>query len=175
MLNICLHKGWKNQWSVYEQECMIAIILSMIATSNTNKHSLLSRRPCNSKGAVQVYFCGSVFFNTHHSDTLCSYFAMFLSTEEVWSNMFSWEWIGCAAWLLLRFSPEKCSLISSQLAATQGWGSIDNQSLWQLVNCPGCWLGAPGALSTSAGKDKSLFLPPLGSFWRAAHPPRVNV
>lgn len=76
------------------------------------------------------------------------------------SNMFSREWIGCGS-LLLSFSPEKCSLISSQLAATQGQGSIDNQSIWQLVNCPGCWLGAPGALSTSAGKDKSALLSPV--------------
>lgn len=135
MLNICLHKGRKNQWSVYKQECMIAIIVSMIATNNPNKHSLLSRRPCNSNCAVHVYFCWSIFFNTQHSDILCSYFAMFLSTEEVWSNMFSWEWIGCAAWLLLRFSPEKCSLISSQLA---GMG-IHKQSI-SLAACKLSWL-----------------------------------
>lgn len=52
-------------------------------------------------------------------------------------------------------SPEKCSLISSALAATQGQGSVDNQSILQLVNCPGCCLWARRVLSTSAGKDKS--------------------
>lgn len=75
--------------------------------------------------------------------------------------MFSLDWIGCA-WLLLSVSLEKCSLISSELAARQGQGSIDNQSILQLVNCPGSWLGASGALSTSAGRDKSslcLFFP----------------
>ena len=93
-----------------------------------------------------------LFLNMQYSDT-CLGLQCF-PWEGISSNVFSREWIGCAR-LLLSVSPEKCSLISSELAAMLAQGSIDNQSILQLVNCPGCWLGALGACSTSAGRDKS--------------------
>lgn len=103
-----------------------------------------------------------LFYNIQYRDTWHSWFTMFFLWRGLEQHVFSRGRMGCA-WLPLSVSPEKCSLISSQLAATQGQRSIDNQSILQLVNCPGCWLGALGALSTSAGRDNSSFSPPPSS------------
>lgn len=100
-----------------------------------------------------------LFYNIQYRDTWHSWFTMFFLWRGLEQHVFSRGRMGCA-WLPLSVSPEKCSLISSQLAATQGQRSIDNQSILQLVNCPGCWLGALGALSTSAGRDNSSSPPP---------------
>lgn len=117
-----------------------------------------------------------LFYNIQYRDTWHSWFTMFFLWRGLEQHVFSRGRMGCA-WLPLSVSPEKCSLISSQLAATQGQRSIDNQSILQLVNCPGCWLGALGALSTSAGRDNSsspppllLFLLPFSFFWRVSDP-----
>lgn len=84
---------------------------------------------------------------------------IFLTTHSycLYSSVVSWR-VNMMRLVLLSFSQEKCALIRSHLAATQGQGFIDNQSLWQVVNCPGCTLGALGALSTCAGRDKSSLL-----------------
>lgn len=103
----------------------------MIAANLTNIFICFPQHNANAPLKFQL----AVFFHLQ-CDTWHSWFTR-LSSKEAESNMFSQDGIGCA-WLPLGVPPEKCSLISSALAAMQGQGSIDNQSFLQLVNCPGC-------------------------------------
>lgn len=71
---------------------------------------------------------------------------------------------GCA-WLLLSVSPQKCSLISSELAATRERRSIDNQSVWRIGNLSRLLTGSPiEALCKSAGRGESTLRFPSSFF-----------
>lgn len=73
-------------------------------------------------------------FRTQQFHLVCLLFAGFRAARCFYAEEVASAWLHSD-------SLQKWSLMRSHLAAAQEQWSIYNQSVWQLVNCPGCWLG----------------------------------